>query len=92
MWSEGGQKAGIPMSGQKRTRAEEIARKLHWNGVEDRVRVIAAALEDFGREERERCAKIAEEELLVAKCSPAGLDHNGIDLGHQIAARIREGK
>lgn len=42
----------------ERGRAEEIARNLHWNGVEDRVTVIAAALElyaeEYAKEERER--------------------------------------
>ena len=76
----------------EREQADEV------NAIQTAVRIMpnsylvdecARAILEALRAEREACASLAEKELLVARCSPAGLDHNGIALGHEIIRRIR---
>ena len=79
------------------TRAEEIARKivadyaicvdLTWYAEE--IEDIATALESYAAEERERCAKIAEDSKIdVNPRAPYQIGVNGACAA--IAARIRE--
>lgn len=65
------------------TRAEEIAENTFWemekySSFKQRRAILAAALESYAKEERERCAKIAEQ--------------FGGFAGVFVAARIREGQ